>query len=451
MAVKYHSTNQSSPAVGFREALLRGQAPDRGLYTPFFGDIPHLSGKDIAEMRKMSYPEIAFRVMKGFVGDEIPERKLMGIMADAYDFEVPIEHVAGNRYVMRLDRGPTASFKDFAARVMARQMQYFMTAPGSGVSKLVIPVATSGDTGGAVASAFHGLDNINILILFPKDEVTGKQRRQMTTLGGNVTAVAVEGKFDDCQYLVKRALGDDDLRDMNLSSANSINIGRLLPQAVYYFYAHSRLEGENIGFSVPSGNFGNGTAALITKWMGLPVERLIFSVNGNDEFPTFMETETYNKISPSRNCLSNAMNVGHPSNLARIFYFYGGRMNENGFIRSGPELAWMRQEIFATSVSDEDTRRAMANAYNTYLLLLEPHGAVAWEGLDRYLSHNSTSTPYVALETAHPAKFAEVVENTIGVKPGEPASLAKLDGMEEHFHIIQNDYAQFKELLRASA
>ena len=248
----------------------------------------------------------------------------------------------GRVSVMRLDRGPTASFKDFAARMMARLLGQFVREDGR---ELTILVATSGDTGSAVASAFSGVEGIRVLVLFPINEVSERQRKQMTTLRGNIRSIALDGKFDDCQALVKRAFADPDLADLSLSSANSINIGRLLPQSVYYFYAASRLAapGEGIVIAVPSGNFGDMMGAVIAGRMGLPIRKLVVPVNANDEFPTYLQTCLYEKIEPSRNCLSNAMNVGHPSNLARLVALYGGWMDETGTVHRAPDYEAMRR------------------------------------------------------------------------------------------------------------
>ena len=280
------------------------------------------------------------------------------MLQDAYNYEVPVEKVYDGKYVLRLDRGPTCSFKDFAARLMGRLIQYFLRQEGK---EILILTATSGDTGSAVAHAFFGLDNIKVVVLFPEKEVTERQRRQMTTLGKNVFPLAVEGKFDDCQALVKQAFADPDLKGLNLSSANSINIGRLLPQAVYYFYAHSRVapQGEAVVFSVPSGNFGDLMGGLIALKMGLPVHKYVVATNENDEFPNFMKTGIYEPIRPSKNCISNAMNVGHPSNLARLFSLYGGQMDETGRVSRQPDLQAMRRELYAVSITDEETRNTI--------------------------------------------------------------------------------------------
>src|SRR5450755_4321708 len=271
---------------------------------------------------------------------------------------------------MRLGQGPTASFKDFAALMMARLLGRFLQEDGK---QLTILTATSGDTGAAVAHAFHNVPGIRVIVLFPFDEVSVSQRKLMTTLRDNVRTVAVDGKFDDCQAMVKRAFSDPDLRHIPLSSANSINIGRLLPQSVYYFYAASRLakSDEKIVFSIPSGNFGDAMGAVVAREMGLPVKKIIASVNDNDAFPKFLANGIYEKISPSRNSVSNARNVGHPSNLARLVAVYGGQMDETGKIKRLPDLAAMRRDIFSTSISDARTVAGVREVWSNFQLLLE--------------------------------------------------------------------------------
>lgn len=307
----FFSTNGSPERVDFKQALLSGQAPDMGLYMPEY--FPRIEDEEISKFRGMRYPEIAYRVISPYIGNLIPKDDLISILESAYNFDIPIERVFDRAHIMRLDRGPTCSFKDFAARLMGRLVQYFLEREGRNI---IILTATSGDTGSAVAHAFYGLGNVRVVVLYPEREVTKRQRKQMTTLGGNVHALAVDGKFDECQALVKRAFADPELRELNLSSANSINVGRLLPQSVYYFYAYSRIsDGEEIVVSVPSGNFGNLMGGLIAMRMGLPIRRFVVATNENDEFPVFMRTGVYKPIRPSRNCISNAMNVGHPSNL----------------------------------------------------------------------------------------------------------------------------------------
>lgn len=442
--IKFFSTNGHPERVDFRAALLKGQAPDKGLYLP--EEIPLIPKSRIGQFSRMSYPQIAYEVIKPYLGDLVSDSDLRAMLEDAYNYEVPVERVYDEKYVMRLDRGPTCSFKDFAARAMGRLIQYFLKQEGRSI---LILTATSGDTGSAVAHAFYGLDNVLVVVLFPEKEVTQRQRRQMTTLGKNVFPLAVKGKFDDCQALVKQAFVDPDLSALNLSSANSINIGRLLPQAVYYFYAHSRAapKGEKIVFSVPSGNFGDLMGGLLALKMGLPVQKFVVATNENDEFPCFMNTGIYEPIRPSKNCISNAMNVGHPSNLARLFCLYGGQMDETGQVSRQPDLAAMQKDLYAVSITDEETRQTIKEAYTRHRVLLEPHGAVAWAGLMKYLKECGDFSPCVSLETADPAKFPEEIVQATGINPPLPQAMARLDELTEKFENIDGQYASLKDYL----
>jgi threonine synthase len=447
--IKYYSTNRRSPEVTFREALLGGLAPDGGLYLP--DSFPLIDKSELESFSGMEYHEIAFSVLEKLIGNEIGHSDLKQICRDAYCFEVPLEKVKDRKYIMRLDRGPTASFKDFAARVMSRLMQYFLA---SGDSRLTILTATSGDTGSAVASAFYGLPDIDVIILFPKDEVTDMQRKQMTTLHKNISVLAIDGKFDDCQRLVKQAFMDSSLSHLPLSSANSINIGRLLPQSVYYFYSWAKLSGklnDRATFSVPSGNFGNLMGGIVASKMGLPVDHFVISTNENDEVPAFFQTGVYTAIDPSRNCISSAMNVGHPSNLARIIDLYGGMMNEKGIITREPDMKKIRDELFSVSVNDTDTITTIKEVYSESGILLEPHGAVAWRGLNEYLGRQGNSHPAgtlsIALETAHPAKFPAELRSIIKKDPELPAPLEGLTGKTENYTMLGNDYGLLKEFI----
>ena len=443
--IQFFSTNGHPVRVDFKAALLMGQAPDRGLFMP--EQIPCLPSSLIDEFPGMSYPEIAREVMRPYLEHLDSDQALRGMLQDAYNFEVPVERVFDGKCILRLDRGPTCSFKDFAARAMGRLVQHFLKEEGRSI---IILTATSGDTGSAVAHAFFGLDNVKVVVLFPEKEVTERQRRQMTTLGKNIFPLAVEGKFDDCQALVKRAFADPDLSSLSLSSANSINIGRLLPQAVYYFFARSRVTGpgEEVVFSVPSGNFGDLMGGLIALRMGLPVKKFVAATNENDEFPRFMQTGVYEPIRPSKNCISNAMNVGHPSNLARLFSLYGGQMDETGQVARQPDLSAMREEIYAVSISDEETRQTIREAYSQYKVLLEPHGAVGWAGLVRYLKEFGDWSPAVSLETADPAKFPDEIVRLTGVNPSLPPAMASLDEKEEHYLKMDGSYASLKDYLK---
>ena len=444
--IKYYSTNLRAPEVSFREALMKGIAPDGGLYMP--ASIPILSREEMESFAAKEYFEIAFDVLHKFLKTEIEDHNLKSLCRDAYDFDIPLEPVSGRSYVMRLDQGPTASFKDFAARMMARLMNHFLASENR---HYTILTATSGDTGSAVASAFHGLSSIDVVILFPSGEVSDIQRKQMTTLKGNIRVIAIDGKFDDCQMLVKKAFLDPSLSHIPLTSANSINIGRLLPQSVYYFHAWSKLEFKPIVFSVPSGNYGNLMGGVIARDMGLPVQKLVISTNANNEVPEYLKTGIYKIISPSINCISSAMNVGHPGNLARIIALYGGIMNESGNIISPPDLARIRNDFFAVSISDEITRETIASSYEKHRILLEPHGAVAWKGLEIYMANELPASEdeniYVALETAHPAKFPDEIFRILNFIPSAPSSLDRIRTLEEEYLSLRNDYSEFKNYI----
>jgi threonine synthase len=318
---------------------------------------------------------------------------------------------------------------------------------------LVILTATSGDTGSAVAHAYYGVERVHVVVLFPPAEVSDRQRKQMTTIGGNVTTIAVDGQFDDCQAMVKRAFADPDLGAIRLTSANSINIGRLLPQAVYYVYAYVTLADvvarEPVVVCVPSGNFGDMMGAVIAWRMGLPIERLVIATNANDEVPVFLRSGCYQRVVPSRVCISSAMNVGHPSNFARLVDVYGGWMDETGVVREQPDLGRMRRDLFAISIGDDQTRATIKEAYDRYGVILEPHGAVGWAGLERYWRDcvGEAEPLAVSLETAHPAKFPEEIRALIGVDPETPPSLVGLDERVESYETLPAEYEPFRDLL----
>ena len=441
----FSSTNGQAPAVNLRDALIVGQAPDRGLYLP--AEFPCLAPDEIAAFSEQPYHEIAFHILSRYTEGIVDPDELAAICSDAYNFDVPIEKIYACVHVLRLDRGPTASFKDFAAQFMARLFGLFLRKTGQ---HAMVLTATSGDTGSAVAHAFHNIPGVRVIVLFPYDEVSPRQRKLMTTLAENVHTIAIDGKFDDCQAMVKRAFADPELKHIPLSSANSINIGRLLPQSVYYFYAASRIAkpGEPVVFSVPSGNFGDMMGAIVAKKMGLPIKKLVTSVNDNDAFPRFLETGDYQKIVPSRNSLSNAMNVGHPSNIARLVTVYGGQMDETGKINRVPDLVAMRRDIFSSSVSDARTRATIQEAWKQHKLLLEPHGAVAWRGfLDWQRTESLQGLPAVVIETAHPAKFPEEIEKTLGFSPDVPPSIIAAEKLPENYDRMAADYDKFREYL----
>lgn len=459
--IRYYSTNRNldgsagiepfQKLVSFQEALMMGQAPDEGLFMP--DHIPQLSLPVLKPLQDSPYADTAMLIATSFLKDEIAPEELRRIVDDAYNFTVPLEHVRDRQYIMRLDQGPTASFKDFAARLMARLMSHFLN-PGK---RLNILVATSGDTGGAVGDAFHGVPGVDVYILYPDDEVSGMQKKQLDTIGGNVQAISVDGKFDDCQNLVKQVFADPDFAGMNVSSANSINFGRIMPQIVYYVYAYAQLAqaGEEIIFSVPSGNFGDALGCEYARRMGLPVKMLVMPTNENDEFPRFLQTGLYEKVSPSRACLSNAMNVGHPSNLARFFDLYGGTVDRMGKVHKYPDLSEMRRHIFSASISDEETRQTIQRIYEYYGTILEPHGAVGWKGLEFYLAEYGGTPLCVSLETAHPAKFPEEIKLLLNILPELPSSMKELEGKTGMALPMTNDYDKLKAYLqkhlRASA
>lgn len=449
--ILFYSTNLKAEHVPFRQALLKGIAPDKGLYMP--ERIPTFTRDEIDALSELPYHNIAFKVLHKFMEGQLPDDVLHELVEDAYDYPVPLENAYEKKYVLRLDQGPTASFKDFAARMMGRWMQYYLKQDNR---NLLILTATSGDTGSAIANAFYGLDNIKVVVLFPEAEVTARQRKQMTTLGKNVQIIGLDAKFDDCQALVKQAFADPDLDGLNLSSANSINIGRLLPQAVYYIYAFAKLRAgladDEIIFSVPSGNFGDMMGGLIAYKMGLPVKQFVIVTNENDEFPKFLGSGQYDKIVPSLNCISSAMNVGHPSNLSRVVALYDGVMDEQGGVHKMPNLAEMQKDMVSYSITDQETEETIKKAYENYKLLLEPHGAVGWSGLQRYLKDfPELDTPdqvFVSLETAHPAKFPEKIIDLLGFDPPLPPSLTGLEEKEESFDELENEYSAFKKYLQ---
>lgn len=452
-SIHFYSTNRHLNAVSgivpfmetvsFQEALLQGQAPDEGLYMP--DPIPLLAYHDIMALKDAPYSAAAILVTKAFLRHDVPEGILEKIIAESYNYPVPLERVIDRKYIMRLDQGPTASFKDFAARMMARLMGYLRNRG----SRLNILVATSGDTGSAVGEAFKGVEGIDVYILYPRAEVSGRQKKQLDTIGENVQAISVDGKFDDCQNLVKQAFSDPSLSGFNLTSANSINFGRILPQIVYYVWAYAQLAqgGEEVVYSVPSGNFGDALGCEYARRMGLPVKKLVMPTNENDEFPKYLETGIYRKISPSRACISNAMNVGHPSNLARFFDLYGGTVDRGGTVHRYPDIEEMRRHIFSVSVSDDETKKTIRRVYERFRVLLEPHGAVGWSGLEIYLDRFGDFPLCVSLETAHPAKFPDEIQALLKMTPDLPQSMKDIDRRTGESVMLSASYDEFRDYL----
>jgi len=412
--------------------------------------IPRLTDDMINSFKNMDFVDIANIVIAKFIGNIISQEKLQQIVNGALNFKIPVEKIANNDYLCYLDRGPTCSFKDFGARTLARIMEHFVEVNNKDITILT---ATSGDTGGAVAQAFYKMSRIKVVVLYPKNEISDLQRKQMTTLGENIVAFGIKGKFDDCQKIVKTAFADKELNHVNLSSANSINFGRLVPQTLYYFWSYSRIVGkknEKVIFSVPSGNFGNLTGGLIAKKMGLPIKRFISAVNENNEFPTFLRTGVYTKVDPSINCISNAMNVGHPSNLARIFDLYGGQIDEKGVIHKAPNMEELRKDIISYSISDESTKDTIVYFYNNYNKIIDPHGAVGWAALQLYRDSNPKTNDIksITFETANPSKFPEEIIKLIDIVPEVPNSLKLIQDKPEFPNPKEiNIYKDFKEFL----
>jgi threonine synthase len=447
-SIKYHSTNYSTPDADFKTVIIKGLALDKGLY--MLNEIPKLDQDQIFSFKNLELNEIGFIVLSKIIGKFIPENDLKKIISSALNFKVPVEKIEENDYICYLDQGPTCSFKDIGARTLARIMEYFLAQEKRNA---LILTATSGDTGGAVAQAMYEMSRIKVVVLFPKDEISDLQKKQMTTLGKNVYAIGINGKFDDCQKLVKTAFADPDLKHLNLSSANSINIGRLLPQSLYYFWSYSQIveeKGEEVIFSVPSGNFGNLMGGLIAFKMGLPVRNFISAVNENDEFPKYLKTGIYKKVEPSKKCISNAMNVGHPSNLARLIDLYGGIIDENGIMHKDPNLEEIKKDVCSYSINDVLTRETILRFYKKYKKIVEPHGAVGWAALQIYRNTYPEDNKYksITLETADPAKFPDEIISLINATPKMPISLESIQNKDEYPNPAEiNEYKEFKDFL----
>ncbi|MFH0735361.1 MAG: threonine synthase [bacterium] len=430
--MQYYSTNNIKNKVSLKEAVLKGIADDGGLFMPEY--IPQISKDFINNISSYSFQDIACHIAKLFCEEDIPTPALYDIINSAINFESPIVKLDEDTYVLELFHGPTFAFKDFGARFTAKIMSYFINNQNNEINILV---ATSGDTGSAVANGFFNIPGINVTILYPSNKVSYLQEKQLTTLGGNITALEVGGTFDDCQRLVKNAFADKTVSKIkNLSSANSINISRLLPQSFYYFNAYAQLKNKtkDLLFSVPSGNLGNLTAGLIAYKMGLPVYKFISAVNANKVFEKYINTGEF-IIKPSITTFSNAMDVGNPSNAARIFELF-----ENNFTK-------INNIIFSRSKSDEETLIAIEEVYDKYNYLIDPHGAVGYAVLHDYVDNQDVKYNSIILETAHPAKFTEVMEKAISDKIKLPEELKKCLLKEKVSIKISNRYEEFKEFL----
>lgn len=430
--MKYYSTNRQAADASLEEAVVKGLASDKGLFMPY--EIKPLPALFYDEIDRLSFQEIACRVAGAFFGDDIPADTLDQIVCDTLSFDVPAVKVKENIYSLELFHGPTLAFKDVGARFMARLLGYFIRKEGK--KQVNVLVATSGDTGSAVANGFLGVDGIHVYVLYPKGKVSEIQEKQFTTLGQNITAIEVDGTFDDCQALVKNAFMDKELNaHMQLTSANSINVARFLPQAFYYFYAYAQLKklgkADNLVVCVPSGNFGNITAGLFGKRMGLPVSRFIAANNRNDIFYQYLKTGQYNPR-PSVSTIANAMDVGDPSNFARIFDLYHGSHEA------------ICTEISGATYTDGQIRETVREVYDETGYLLDPHGACGYRALSEGLKPGETG---VFLETAHPAKFLQTVEDIIGAEVKIPEKLqAFMKGTKQSVQ-MGKDFVSFKTYL----
>lgn len=430
--MKYYSTNKTTPEVSLQEAVVKGLAPDKGLFMP--GKIKVLPQSFYENIANLSFQEIAYTVADAFFGEDIEADTLKKIVYDTLNFETPLVHVNDNIYSLELYHGPTLAFKDVGGRFMARLLAYFIQKQGQKDVKVL--VATSGDTGSAVANGFLGVDGIHVYVLYPKGKVSAIQECQFTTLGQNITAIEVDGTFDDCQALVKTAFLDDELnKKLNLTSANSINVARFLPQAFYYFNTYAQLakigKAKDVVFCVPSGNFGNITAGLIAKQMGLPVKRFIAANNKNDIFLQYLNTGVYTPR-PSVQTIANAMDVGDPSNFARVLDLYNHSHKS------------ITAEISGVSYSDEQIRRTVKETFEKTGYLLDPHGACGYQALKDDLKDGETG---VFLETAHPAKFLDTVEAIIGQSVTIPEKLQAFMKGEKKSIEMNKSFTDFKKLL----
>lgn len=429
--MKYFSLNNSNNFVDFREATLQGQAPDGGLYYP--ENIPVWNDYFIKNLKRKSKPAIGFDIMVPYVGNTIPEKELYSIIEETLDFDFPLQQISENIYSLELFHGPTLAFKDAGARFLSRCMGFFADKLAK---KIVVLVATSGDTGGAVADAFHNIPGTEVIILYPSGKVSPVQEKQLTALGGNIHALEVEGDFDDCQKLVKMAFADEDLKkNILLTSSNSINVARWLPQQIYYALAMTQWE-ENHDpvVAVPSGNFGNLCAGLVAKQSGLPISHFIAACNANDVFTMYTRSGTF-QAKPAIPTLSNAMDVGNPSNFDRILTIFQHNHQK------------LCEAISSISVSDAETSDTIKSVFGKYNYILDPHAAVAYTALQYHLCKNPEKKGFI-LGTAHPVKFPTVVQEAIGLTPSLPEHLDALMKKNKTAHLTPPEYESFKSRIR---
>jgi threonine synthase len=431
--MKLYSTKNKAVTVTLAEAVMKGLPDDNGLFMPT--EIPQLPERFIENLNDYSFEDMAFKICANLFGDTIPLHELAEIIKKSVTFPAPIVELDAQRKVLELWHGPSLAFKDFGARFMSQLMSYFNRGNDK---ELVILVATSGDTGGAVAAGFYKALGIKVVILYPKGKVSYLQEKQLTTLGENITALEIDGTFDDCQALVKQAFLDKSLRNIRLSSANSINIARLIPQSFYYFEAYKQLKDKSkpLVFAIPSGNFGNLTAGLLAQRMGLPVHGFIAATNANNIVPEYLKTGRY-APRPSVRTISNAMDVGNPSNFARMLDLYDSVWNN------------MTKNIHGYAYNDEETRAAVLEIKEKYNYVMDPHGAVAYLAVKDYQEENP-DTQAIILETAHPAKFKPDMEDIFGHEIEVPERLAKLADKEKVSIEMGIDYDGFKAFLNAN-
>ncbi len=429
--MKYYSTVNKNHSVSLKEAVLQGLAPGQGLYMP--ERIPELSKPFFDSISTLSFQEIGIRVANQLVGEDVPAGVLEQIVKHTIQFDAPLVEIENDISTLELFHGPTLAFKDFGARFLSGLLGFFAKEQNK---EIVILVATSGDTGSAVANGFYNVPGTKVVVLYPSGKVSDIQEKQFTTLGGNITALEVDGTFDDCQRIVKQAFSDEDLnKQIFLTSANSINIARLIPQSFYYFHAYSQLKNKNnpVVISVPSGNFGNLTAGLIAKRMGLPIHKFIASTNINKVVPDFFASKVFSP-KPSVSTISNAMDVGNPSNFPRMYNLYGD------------DFDWLSADVVSYYFNDDETRSAMREVYKNSKYIMDPHGAVGYLGLKRYLATDKKATG-IFLETAHPAKFREVVTETLQTEIKLPARLEEFMSGTKHSIKISTQFQEFKSLL----
>lgn len=429
--MKFYSTNKIAGSVDFKEATIRGQAPDKGLYFPEI--IPFVDKDMISNIDSYTNEEIAFRIIAPYVGNGIPEDRLWEIVKETVNFEIPLVKVNDTISSLELFHGPTLAFKDVGARFMSRCLGYFVHGDSR---KVTVLVATSGDTGGAVANGFYNVEGVEVVILYPSGKVSPVQEKQLTTPGKNIHALEVQGTFDDCQQMVKQAFADKELTDkLFLTSANSINVARWLPQQFYYFYAFKQWEQKNNPpvISVPSGNFGNICAGILAMQSGLPVKHFIAACNVNDIVSEYLQTQ---ELQPKEAVatLSNAMDVGNPSNFVRILEIFKH------------QFPLLKNKLSAYTITDAETVSTIREVYEKYNYILDPHGAVGYLSLHRYLSAHPGQTG-LFLETAHPVKFPEAVESCIGKRIEMPAAVQSLMDKEKQSELIKADYQQFRDYL----